>query len=444
MIYKSHILFPLVLLSLFSLNIVRVRSEGSGSESYILSCGSSSDEETDSDGRKWTTDSKYLVASNNTKTAKAEYQDPALPSKVPFTTARIMNSATSYKFSVPSSKRLLVRFQFYPSTYDSADSLNGVFEVTANDLTLLKNFSPFITALALTQYYIIREYSIVPAESGTLNITFTPSPNRENTFAFVNSVEVIPMEEIFKPTDLIGFRGQTIDVQNSSLQTMYRLSVGGEYIPANKDSGLARTWWDDSPYLLNSAYGASYFDGAFLGVSIKAPENVTIGHTKDVPEYIAPLTVYKTARSMGPNPHFNEKYNLTWVFQVDANFTYVVRFHFCDFQNTLVNQRTFDIYLNNKTAEESADVIQWAGAIGIPVYKDYATHVNDRDGDDLLWVGLHPNVKTHPQYYDAILNGLEVFKVNDKHGNLAGSNPMPSKMLLKADAAARGILANTA
>ncbi|KAM0965862.1 hypothetical protein FF1_021816 [Malus domestica] len=444
MIHKSHILFPLVLLSLFSSNTIRVRSQGSDLKSHIISCGSSAEGETDSDGRKWTTDSTYLASSDNTKTAEAGYYDPALPSKVPFMTVRIMSSATSYEFSVPSSKRLLVRFQFYPTTYNSVDSFNGVFDVSANGLSLLKNFSPFITALALTQAYIIREYSIVPVQSGTLNITFTPSTKREKTFAFVNSLEVIPMEEIFKPTDLIGFRGQTVDVQNSSLQTMYRLSVGGDYIPAIKDSGLARTWWDDSPYLLNAAYGASFFNKTFLGVSIEAPANVTIKHTKDVPEYIAPLNVYKTARSMGPNPQVNVKSNLTWVFQVDANFTYVVRFHFCDFQNTLGNQRTFDIYLNNRTAEETADVIQWAGGIGIPVYKDYATHMNDKDGDDLLWVGLHPSLATHPQYYDAILNGLEIFKVNDTGGNLGGPNPVPSKMLLKADAAAQSLLADAA
>ncbi|KAB2625191.1 receptor-like protein kinase ANXUR2 [Pyrus ussuriensis x Pyrus communis] len=416
MIHKSHILLPLVLLSLFSSNTIRVRSQGSDSKSHIISCGSSAEGETDSDGRKWTTDSTYLASADNTKTAEAGYYDPALPSKVPFMTVRIMSSATSYKFSVPSSKRLLVRF------------LKRRFRRLRHGLTLLKNFSPFITALALTQAYIIREYSIVPVQSGTLNITFTPSTKHEKTFAFVNSLEVIPMEEIFKPTDLIGFRGQTVDVQNASLQTMYRLSVGGDYIPAIKDSGLARTWWDDSPYLLNAAYGASYLNKTFLGVSIEAPANVTIKHTKDID---------------GTEPQVNVKSNLTWVFQVDANFTYVVRLHFCDFQNTLGNQRTFDIYLNNRTAQEMADVVLWTGGIGIPVYKDYATHMNDKDGD-VLWVGLHPSLATHPQYYDAILNGLEIFKVNDTAGNLGGPNPVPSKMLLKADAAAKILLADAA
>ncbi|KAL6292981.1 hypothetical protein ACE6H2_001123 [Prunus campanulata] len=453
MISKTHILFSLILLSSFSLNAIHVLciapapapapAPTSASESQFISCGSSPDGETDSYGRKWATDSKFLTSSDNTKSATTDYQDPALPSKVPYMTTRLINSATSYKFSVSSSQRLLLRFQFYPSVYESLENTKAVFDVTANGLTLLRHFSPFITALALTQAYIIREYSLVPVPSGSLTITFTPSSSKhENFFAFVNSIEIIPMEDTFKPADLLGFRGQSIDVKESSLQTMHRLNVGGGYIPPINDSELARTWLDDSPYLLNAAFGASYFDGVFLGVAIEADDNVTVKYTNDVPEFVAPLSVYRTARSMGPDPRVNEKYNLTWVFQVDANFTYLVRFHFCEFQSTKANERSFDIYLNNQTAEETADVIQWAGSIGMPIYKDYAIHINDKEGDEMLWVALHPNLGQHPQYYDAILNGLEIFKVNDTHGNLAGPNIVPSKMLLNADAAARSFMPN--
>ncbi|KAH7865145.1 hypothetical protein Vadar_002817 [Vaccinium darrowii] len=42
-----------------------------------------------------------------------------------------------------------------------------------------------------------------------------------------------------------------------------------------------------------------------------------------------------------------------------------------------------------------------------------------------LWLALHPNTASKPEYYNAILNGVEIFKVNDTLGNLAGPNPVP-------------------
>ena len=40
-----------------------------------------------------------------------------------------------------------------------------------------------------------------------------------------------------------------------------------------------------------------------------------------------------------------------------------------------------------------------------------------------LWLDLHPNVNF--LYDDAILNGLEIFKLNESNGNLAAPNPDP-------------------
>ncbi|KAE9455117.1 hypothetical protein C3L33_12982, partial [Rhododendron williamsianum] len=196
---------------------------------------------------------------------------------------------------------------------------------------------------------------------------------------------------------------------------MFRLNVGGQYISEDNDTSLSRIWYDDSPYL----YGAAF------GITSEADKNVSIDYPSNLTEYIAPVDVYRTARTMGPNPKVNIKFNLTWVFPVYGNFTYIVRLHFCEFQVSKTNQRVFDIFINNQTAQEAADVLAWAKE-GVPVFKDFAVYVNEGKGDEELWVALHPSVSMKPEFYDAILNGLEIFKVNDTSGNLAGPNPVLS------------------
>ncbi|GAB4843015.1 hypothetical protein Ancab_012991 [Ancistrocladus abbreviatus] len=132
---------------------------------------------------------------------------------------------------------------------------------------------------------------------------------------------------------------------------------------------------------------------------------------------IATVDVYRTARTMGLHSMLNQNYNLTWAFHVDVNFTYVVMLHFCKLVFTKITEWVFDIYINNRIAMRVADVIAWSGSRGVPVYDDYATYIGDNSADKLLTVVLHPSMLVKPEFYDAILNGLEVFKLNDSAGN---------------------------
>lgn len=226
------------------------------------------------------------------------------------------------------------------------------------------------------------------------------------------------MPEIFQPASMVEFSDQLIETEDSAFETMFRLNVGGQFISVENDTRLSRIWYDDSPYL----YGAAF------GITSEADKNVSIHYPSNLSEIIAPVDVYRTARRMGPNPEVNIKFNLTWVFPVDANFTYIVRLHFSEFQVSKTNQRVFDIFINNQTAQQAADVLAWADAKeGVPVYKDFAVYANEGKGDGDLWVALHPSVSMKPEFYDVILNGLEIFKVNDTSGNLAGPNPVPSR-----------------
>ncbi|PSR92509.1 Receptor-like protein kinase [Actinidia chinensis var. chinensis] len=417
MISKNHIFFSLIFTSFFTFKSSNA-SSAPNSVSFLLACGSRA-AATDASGRKWVPDSKFLTNSENSITATAQSQDPSLPSSIPYMTARIFTSSSTYTFPVSPPNRHWVRFHFYPSSYSKFNTSAAYLSVISNGFTLLKNFSASITSQALTQAYIIKEFSLNPIQSSSLNLTITP---KTGAVAFVNGIEVISMPEIFQPGIMVGFSDQSIDTKNYTLQTMFRLNVGGQYIPSTSDSGLSRIWYDDSPYL----YGAA------LGITSEAEKNVTIRYPSNLPEYIAPVDVYRTARTMGPTAKLNLNYNLTWVFQVDANFTYLVRLHFCEFQLSRTNQRAFDIFINNQTAQLAADVLAWADSKkGVPVYKDFAVYVGEGNGGEELWVALHPSVSMKPEFYDAILNGLEIFKVNDTSGNLAGPNPVPSGLQKK-------------
>ncbi|KAI9123309.1 hypothetical protein K1719_006198 [Acacia pycnantha] len=416
-----HILFSLIIASLI---VISGSKASSDSDSIVISCGIPSNVGLDSHGRRWRSDLRFLTSSTNSINSTAQYGDPSLPSQIPYLTARIFTSPTTYKFSISPETRHWLRLHFYPSDYSSLDPSDAYFAVHANDVSLLHNFSTYATAQALTQAYLIKEYSLLPIQSGELNITFTPSLRHHGSYAFVNGIEIVSMPEIFKPAKLVSSE-RFIDVGSRQLQTMFRLNVGGKFIKPIEDSAhLSRTWYRDAPYLL----------GVRSEVASGADENVTIQYPSDMPHSIAPLDVYSFARSLDPNASANQNHNLTWEFLVDPNFTYVVRLHFCELELDKINQRVFNIYVNNQTAQENADVLAWTGYKGVPTYKDYAIRVTDGPGDEKIWVTLHSSLSEKPEYYDAILNGLEIFKVSSDDKNLAGRNPTPSDMLLKDEA----------
>ncbi|GAV86269.1 Pkinase_Tyr domain-containing protein/Malectin_like domain-containing protein [Cephalotus follicularis] len=398
----------------------------SASESYMLSCGSA-DGGTDADGQKWEPDIKYLTG-NDAISARATYQDPSLVSLVPYMEARIFTKEATYTFAIKSKQRYMVRFHFYPATYTGLEITKSFFSVVAGGVTLMSNFSAATTAQALTQAYLIREYALAPLDIDSLSIIFKPAGN--DAFAFVNGIEVIPMPDMFDSAVLVGFSDQSVDAKATHLQTMFRLNVAGQYIPPSNDSGgLARAWYDDAPYVF----------GAALGVNLEATPSTIIQY-EDLPGYVAPVDVYRTARAMGPTKDINQNFNMTWLFPVDANFTYIVRLHFCEFQLSKVNQRVFNIYINNQSAQadpQPADIIAWTGAKAVPTYKDYAVFVGERQGDEEIRLEMNPSKITKPEYYDTQLNGLEIFKINDANRNLAGPNPEPSEMLIKAEEKAK-------
>ncbi|XP_020590066.1 receptor-like protein kinase FERONIA [Phalaenopsis equestris] len=382
----------------------------------LLDCGASGQSK-DQDGRTWDGDtgSKYAPLWLNSAGSQASNQDSSVP-QYPYLTARVFTSPLTYSFPLGAGRKY-VRLYFYPSNYSNHAAADGIFSVTAGPITLLHNFSAYQTVAALNYAYLIREFSVNVSSTG-LNLTFTPSKNYSNSYAFINGIEIASMPDLFSATTPLLVTGGTplqYPIPDDwAMETVYRLNVGGQAISPAGDSGLYRSWADDSLYIYGAAYGVTY----------SADPNVTIQYSTSLPEYIAPTDVYSTARSMGPDPTVSKNYNLTWILSVDAGFFYLVRLHFCEIQYpiTKINQRVFDIYLSNQTAQEQADVIAWSGGIGNPVYRDYVVPTSGSGIMD-LWVALHPDLRTKAEYSDAILNGMEVFKLQNSDNNLAGPNP---------------------
>ncbi|KAI4324545.1 hypothetical protein MLD38_030025 [Melastoma candidum] len=388
-------------------------------DEILLNCGGSP-KTTDTDNRVWTSDigSKFVLTTSDSVTGTAVTQGPSVP-QVPYLTARVFQSDFTYSFPVSSGWHF-VRLYFYPSTYNGFNASNAIFGVTTGSYTLLRNFSVEQTTEALNYAYVLKEYS-VNVVGETLNLTFSPSKNYAKTFAFVNGIEIVSMPDIYSTEDgttmIVGQNAPFYIDNSTALETAYRLNVGGNDISPSHDTGMFRSWNDDSPYIF----------GAAIGVTETADPNATINYGT-MRTYVAPVDVYSTARSMGPNASVNVNYNLTWIFSIDTGFSYLIRLHFCEVSDliTKINQRMFSIFLGNQTAAEQADVAGWANGNLIPVYKNYVVFVPNGSPQQDLWLALHPYTAQKSEYYDAILNGLEIFKVNDSTGNLAGPNPIPA------------------
>ncbi|KAL1543639.1 receptor-like protein kinase FERONIA [Salvia divinorum] len=399
-------------------NLIDVKSQNQTNyvpiDQIFLNCGGPNS--TDSDGRKWISDASFSP-STAASAATAATQKPDVP-QVPYMTARVSRSNFTYTIPV-SPGRVFLRFHFYSAAYDGLTAGEALFSATSGAYTLMKNFSAAQTMEALELTHMVKEFSIhVPAGEESLAVTFAPASDT-NSYAFVNGIELVSHPDTYTTASAFAV-GQSSGFQidnATALENVRRLNVGGNAIKPSDDNGLFRSWGDDGDYLFGAAHG----DVRRLdpNVMVAAPGN-----------YAAPLVLYTTLRSMGPNLSVNRNFNLTWYFAVDSGFSYLVRLHFCEISGEIykTNQIVFSIFLNNRTAAAAADVIAWAGGNGVPIHRDFVVFVATGQPQQYLWLDLHPYTASNPQFYDAVLNGLEIFKINDSRGNLGGPNPTRTQL----------------
>ncbi|KAL0002260.1 hypothetical protein SO802_016041 [Lithocarpus litseifolius] len=391
-------------------------------ENITISCGSSGISTAD-DERDWIGDigSKFAPTeepNHKSNTSGAEIQ--GTPNAVPYMTARLSNWQFTYVFPVTPGPKF-VRLYFYSASYSGFERSKDFFTVKVGSFTLLANFSASILANSSDHSDISKEFCINVDKSQKLNLTFIPFSS--NYYAFINGIEIVSMPEdlYYRPHSVangeelvpvyVGQAPQFYINDSMALEMVYRLNVGGGSISPKEDTGMFRQWSDGTDYLLSE------------GVNPRLV-SMTLNYLY-IPNYTAPDAVYLSAISMGPNSTRNLISNLTWGLPVDTGFNYLVRLHFCEIDPniSIPGVRRFTIYIDYQQADEAADVVLWTDSNYRPYFKDYVVMIRNKgESMHLLSIDLNP---IDSDLCDAILNGVEVFKLSDQYGNLAGPNMVP-------------------
>ncbi|KAK1304957.1 putative receptor-like protein kinase [Acorus calamus] len=372
-------------------------------DTYLLNCGSASSTTPSEvgDTRPFLPDTDHSSFSTSfANDASVQDPNPSPGTSDLYHTARIFTAASSYTFNIKSNGTLLVRLHFYAFPTPNHNLSAAIFDICANnnESALLRNFTTPRGTL------MVKEFAINVAAQN-LNISFTPSAD---SFAFVNAIEVFTA-----PTEL--FRELA---QNKAMENLYRINVGGPKITPSNDT-VWRTWSPDDAYLLSSLAGIKINMTRPIAYFPRFPG----GSTRE----IAPDNVYNTAREMNQKPEetgLNSVFNVTWLFNISRDSTYLVRLHFCDIASAEgADTLAFNAYVNdNAAALDLRPYVFTHHRSAAPFYIDHVTEPYLRDPmPSALRVTIGKSSLSNPSHVNAILNGLEIFRL------IAGPMPINNK-----------------
>lgn len=223
------------------------------------------------------------------------------------------------------------------------------------------------------------------------------------------------MEVITAPSDLIADVAQLVVAEKSErvygllrngFETVHRVNVGGFKVTPYNDS-LWRTWITDDTFF-NSNEGS---ETVHFGGRIKYQPG---GLTREV----GPDNVYNTARVLRSKDSSIPKTNLTWSFEVEKGYRYMVRMHFCDIASVATHMLYFNVYVNGNLAYENLDLSLITNSVSAAPF--YADFIIDGESNGSLAVSVGPSNNSLPRAVDAILNGVEIWKVNNSMGSFDG------------------------
>ncbi|KAK7312517.1 hypothetical protein VNO77_36426 [Canavalia gladiata] len=371
-------------------------------DNYLIDCGAPSN--TSLDSRDFTADSFYknflstqpdIVANTSLKSVTSTGDSPL------YQTARIFTAPSKYTFPINKKGRHWIRLYFFPFTYQKYNLSAANFAVTTQNNILVSNFS-------VQKNAVMKEYSL-NVTSDTLVITFTPSTN---SIAFVNAIEVVSV-----PDDLIADDASILyppasytGLLTQALETVFRVNMGGPSVSPGNDT-LHRTWVPDQRFLIQPNLATNFSN-------IGAVKYVKGGPTENT----APPSVYGTLTQMNSMNDPRSNFNVTWQFDVEPQFQYLIRLHFCDVVSKGLNELYFNVYINSRLAAKDLDLsIISNNILAAPYYLDLVTTPSLMNK---ILVSIGPSA-LNSDYPNAILNGLEIMKMNNSMNSLSVSTAVP-------------------
>ncbi|KAJ6395816.1 hypothetical protein OIU77_020969 [Salix suchowensis] len=324
-----------------------------------------------------------------------------------YLSARIFKEDATYAFTLKSAGWHWVRLHFFPMNNTEFDLRTATFSVSTDKYALLHNFNMNNITQAVLKEYLIN------MTDPNFSIHFIPL---KNSAAFINAIEVVSAPDILisdQATSLFpvnSFAG----LNNFGYEVVYRLNMGGPLITSENDT-LWRRWVPDKPYLKHES----------MAKSASVPTS-SIKYGPGISSLIAPATVYASAEQMADSETRIQNFNITWNFVADATFSYVVRLHFCDIVSKSLNDLYFNVYLNGKMAISGLDLSSIKDELAVAYFKDFVVDASLMS--DGLAVEVGP-MGDETGTRNAILNGLEVFKMSSRVNSLDGVFGVDGKML---------------
>nr|GMD62327.1 probable receptor-like protein kinase At5g24010 [Ipomoea batatas] len=367
---------------------------------YLINCGSHGST-VDLDHRRFVGDSNSPLLSSSGGESLA-VSNPLPGSSPIYHTGRVFTRPSKYVFSIRDPGAHLVRLHFQVLN-TGLDYSNAQFYVLANGYLLLDSSSIEKT----WNSGVIKEY-IIRVDSDKLVITFVPV--KKSKFAFVNAIEVISA-----PKDLVADLAQYVSSEKNEqisgllkngFETVHRVSVGGPKVTPFNDS-LWRTWLPDDEFLKSHDDSLSkvYYSGHI--------QYQNGGASREV----GPDNMYNTARIIKSSSDSIPNVNMSWAFPVDEGYKYLVRMHFCDIASVARGMLYFNVYVNGYMAYENLDLTMITGILASPFYADF---VVDEGLSGVLTVSVGPSNMSETRAVDAILNGVEIMKINNSVGSFDG------------------------
>ncbi|CAK9155083.1 unnamed protein product [Ilex paraguariensis] len=364
-------------------------------DNYLIDCGSPTD--TPVGNRVFMTDNSHSNTLSTPQNIFANISSKSISSPLDlalYQTARVLNGNSRYNFSIKQHGRHLVRLHFFPFVDKNYNLSEAKFSVSAQTFTLLRDYQP-------QSVPVVKEYSL-NITSDNLVLSFIPSAD---SFAFLNALEVfsLPRDLVPDGAEVIDPPGKYQNLRTQALETVLRVNMGNQTVFPQNDT-LWRHWLSDDTFLKHKNL-------------VKFVSNLSsVNYTRGWPNQdIAPSSVYGTATRLDSQHNPGTIANVTWLFDLDSGFDYLIRFHFCDIVSRSPKQLFFNVYFNSWFVARDLDLSNLTSNIlGAPYYLDAIVRLRN-SGQINISVGPSDVYNAYP---DAILNGLEVMKISNSRHSL--------------------------